>query len=65
MVRCREKRTPAAEETEQLIKEMIKRNVMIGKSLPGTLKIRPSLVWGKEEVDFFINAMDESLTALG
>jgi len=38
---------------------------MIGKSLPGTLKIRPSLVWGKEEVDFFINAMDESLKMLG
>ncbi len=65
LVTCREKRTPAAEETEQLIKEMIKRNVMIGKSLPGTLKIRPSLAWDKEEVDFFINAMDESLTALG
>ncbi|MBJ7555485.1 aminotransferase class III-fold pyridoxal phosphate-dependent enzyme [Marinomonas spartinae] len=65
LVTNRENRTPAAEETEQLINEMIQRQVMIGKSLPGTLKIRPSLTWGKKEVDFFINAMDESLKALG
>ena len=65
LVTSQEKRTPAIEQTEQLIKEMIKRKVMIGKSLPGTLKIRPSLVWGKKEVDFFISAMDESLAAIG
>ena len=65
LVTCRDKRLPAEEETEQLIKEMIKRNVMIGKSLPGTLKIRPSLAWGKKEVDFFIRAFDQSLAALG
>lgn len=65
LVNCREQRTRAEAETEQLITEMIKRHVMIGKSLPGTLKIRPSLAWGEAEVDFFINAMDESLTALG
>lgn len=63
-VTCRDQRTPAIEETELLIKEMIQRKVMIGKSLPGTLKIRPSLSWGNEEVDFFIKAMDESLQRL-
>lgn len=57
-------RTPAVEETEQVIREMLNRRVMIGKGAPGILKLRPSLAWGKEEVDFFIRALDESLTAI-
>ncbi len=60
----RDKRTTAVAETEQLIEEMLKHRVMIGKGTPGILKLRPSLAWGREEVDFFIEAMDQSLAAV-
>ncbi len=64
LVTDREAKTPAVKETEKLIEEMLARRALIGKGAPNVIKLRPSLAWGKAEVDFFINALDESLAVI-
>jgi len=64
-VSCREARTPAVEQTDLLIEEMLKRRVLIGTGQPSVLKLRPSMAWNEAEVDFFIAALDDSLAAIG
>lgn len=64
LVTDRATKTPAAQETKKLIEEMLARRVLVGSSSTNVLKLRPSLAWNKEEVDFFIQALDRSLAAV-
>ena len=52
---------PAITLTERLIDDMLARNILIGKGTPNTLKLRPPLIWSRDEVDIFVNAFDDSL----
>ncbi len=54
---------PAVAQTERLVEDMLARNILIGRGTPNTLKLRPPLVWSRDEVDFFIRALDDSLSA--
>jgi 4-aminobutyrate aminotransferase-like enzyme len=64
LVTDRASKTPAEQETKMLIEEMLARRVLVGSSSTNVLKLRPSLAWDKEEVDFFIQALDRSLAAV-
>jgi 4-aminobutyrate aminotransferase-like enzyme/Ser/Thr protein kinase RdoA (MazF antagonist) len=61
-----ETRTPATEETKQLLELMRRRQVLVGKEGRdhNILKLRPPLVFDRSHVDLFVNALDESLSAL-
>jgi 4-aminobutyrate aminotransferase-like enzyme len=61
MVTDRLTKEPAVTQTERLIDDMLARNILIGKSTPSTLKLRPPLIWSHYEVDIFVNAFDDSL----
>ncbi|CAN7736774.1 aminotransferase class III-fold pyridoxal phosphate-dependent enzyme [Mesorhizobium amorphae] len=61
MVTDRLTKEPAVTQTERLIDDMLARNILIGKSTPNTLKLRPPLIWSRDEVDFFVSAFDDSL----
>jgi 4-aminobutyrate aminotransferase-like enzyme len=52
---------PAVAQTERLVEEMLARNILIGKGTPNTLKLRPPLIWSRDEVDIFVSAFDDSL----
>jgi len=52
---------PAIAQTARLVDAMLARNILIGRGTPNTLKLRPPLIWSRDEVDFFIRALDESL----
>ena len=62
----RELRTPATDETRQLLELMRRRQVLVGKEGRdhNILKLRPPLVFDRTHVDLFINALDESLSEL-
>jgi 4-aminobutyrate aminotransferase-like enzyme len=53
---------PAIQQTDRLVEDMLARNILIGKSTPNTLKLRPPLIWSRNEVDMFISAFDGSLS---
>ncbi len=59
----RERRTPATEETAQLLELMRERQVLVGKEgrFGNVLKLRPALTLQHSEVDKFIAALDNSL----
>jgi 4-aminobutyrate aminotransferase-like enzyme len=61
LVTDRQTKQPAIAQTERLIDDMLARNILIGKSTPNTLKLRPPLIWSRDEVDIFVNAFDDSL----
>lgn len=65
-VTCRTRKTPARAETSRLVNMMKDRQVLIGSAGPdkNVLKLRPSLIWGKNEVDFFIEALSSCLTQI-
>ena len=52
---------PAVQQTDRLVEDMLARNILIGKGTPNTLKLRPPLIWSRNEADVFINALDDSL----
>ncbi|RWE53189.1 MAG: aminotransferase class III-fold pyridoxal phosphate-dependent enzyme [Mesorhizobium sp.] len=52
---------PAVTQTDRLVEDMLARNILIGKATPKTLKLRPPLIWSRDEVDTFISAFDGSL----
>ena len=62
----RKTRTPATRETKQLLELMRRRQILVGKEGRdhNILKLRPPLVFDRTHVDLFINALDESLSAL-
>ena len=59
-------RTPATDETARLLERMRTHRVLVGSEGrdANILKLRPSLVFREEHVDFFIDALDRSLDAL-
>ncbi|TIW97648.1 MAG: aminotransferase class III-fold pyridoxal phosphate-dependent enzyme [Mesorhizobium sp.] len=61
LVTDRMTKEPAVTQTERLIDDMLARNILIGKSTPNTLKLRPPLIWSRDEVDIFVSAFDDSL----
>ncbi|TIS94549.1 hypothetical protein [Mesorhizobium sp.] len=54
---------PAIQQTDRLVEDVLARNVLIGKGTPNTLKLRPPLIWSRNEVDVFISAFDDGLKA--
>ena len=62
----RETKNPATRQTAELLEIMKINHVLIGSEGPfkNILKMRPSLAWNEAEVDIFIRALDNSLSAL-
>ncbi len=62
----REAKTPATDETEQLLELMRQRQVLVGSEgrFANVLKLRPSLIMRREHVDQFIAALDSSLSQI-
>ena len=62
----REARTPATEETEQLLELMRQRHVLVGNEGrdENILKLRPSLVFQHEHADLLLKALDGALSDL-
>ncbi|WP_019531688.1 aminotransferase class III-fold pyridoxal phosphate-dependent enzyme [Dasania marina] len=60
-------KAPAREQTFALLELMREQGVLIGSSGPlrNSLKLRPSLVFSKPQVDIFIQALDSCLSQLG
>ncbi|TIN31455.1 MAG: aminotransferase class III-fold pyridoxal phosphate-dependent enzyme [Mesorhizobium sp.] len=52
---------PAIQQTDRLVEDMLARNILVGKGTPNTLKLRPPLIWSRNEVDVFVSAFDDSL----
>ncbi|TIU34428.1 MAG: aminotransferase class III-fold pyridoxal phosphate-dependent enzyme, partial [Mesorhizobium sp.] len=61
LVTDRQTKEPAITQTGRLVENMLARNILIGKSTPNTLKLRPPLIWSRDEVDIFVSAFDDSL----
>ncbi|RWB94049.1 aminotransferase class III-fold pyridoxal phosphate-dependent enzyme [Mesorhizobium sp.] len=53
---------PAVKQTDRLVEDMLAQNILIGKGTSNTLKLRPPLIWSRNEVDIFISAFDGSLS---
>jgi 4-aminobutyrate aminotransferase-like enzyme len=66
MVRDRAAKTPAPEETARVVNEMRARRVLISATgeLGHILKIRPPMVFSKDDADTFLETLDDVLTAL-
>ena len=62
----RKARSPATTETARLLELMRQRRVLVGSEGRDSniLKLRPALIFCKDHVDRFIDALDESLAAL-
>ena len=62
----RSKRTPATTETAQLLELMRRHGVLVGSEGrdANILKLRPALIFRKEHVDLFTDALDRSLGVL-
>ncbi|WP_192361893.1 aminotransferase class III-fold pyridoxal phosphate-dependent enzyme [Mesorhizobium mediterraneum] len=54
---------PAIQQADRLVEDLLARNILIGKGTPNTLKLRPPLIWSRNEVDVFISAFDDCLRA--
>lgn len=52
---------PAIQQTDRLVEDLLARNILVGKGTPNTLKLRPPLIWSRNEVDVFVSAFDDSL----
>ncbi len=64
LVKDRASKAPAIEETTRLLEMMKIERILVGTGTPNVLKLRPMLIWQKDEVDFFINALDKCLNQL-
>ncbi|OLT63604.1 hypothetical protein BJP37_31985 [Moorena bouillonii PNG] len=66
LVKDRESRAPATEETVRLLDLLVENGVLVGKSGVGgnVLKIRPPLVFRPEHAEIFVDALDRSLASL-
>jgi 4-aminobutyrate aminotransferase-like enzyme len=64
LVRDRATREPATEETARIVNGLRARRVLISAAGPAAnvLKIRPPLVFSKENADFFLSALGEVVT---
>lgn len=62
----RDTRAPASEEVERLLELMRERQVLVGREgrYGNILKLRPPLIFTREHVDLFTNALDDALGAL-
>ena len=62
----RETKNPATKQTAELLEVMKDNHVLIGSegSFKNILKMRPSFAWHESDVDFFITALDKSLSNL-
>lgn len=58
---------PAPEETKRIVNGLRERGVLLGSAGPdaNVLKVRPPLPLKREDGDFFLAALDETLTAVG
>jgi 4-aminobutyrate aminotransferase-like enzyme len=63
LVRDRATKEPAAEETSRIVNGLRARRVLISAAGPSAnvLKIRPPLVFSKDNADLFLTALDEVL----
>ena len=63
LVLDKDTKTPAVEQTHLILESMREKGVVVGRSGPfrNVLKLRPSLGFNKEQVEFFIQALDKSL----
>lgn len=66
LVKDRATKEPASEETKKLVQNMLKRGVimMSGGKFRNRLRIQPPLVITKEQIDYSITALNESLTEI-
>ncbi|MDX2500336.1 MAG: aminotransferase class III-fold pyridoxal phosphate-dependent enzyme [Deltaproteobacteria bacterium] len=66
LVKERETKEPAAEETDRMLDLMRDNGVLVGSEGPygNVIKIRPSLVFREEHADILIKALDRSLESL-
>nr|WP_243749574.1 aminotransferase class III-fold pyridoxal phosphate-dependent enzyme [Pseudoteredinibacter isoporae] len=66
LVKDRGTKEPATDETTQLVNEMYKRGVLINRVGVGDniLKMRPPLVFNKENVDQLVSTLDDVLTII-
>jgi len=62
----RDARAPATEETARLLELMRQRQVLVGSEGRDSniIKLRPSLVFRREHVDLFVEALDGALSEL-
>jgi len=66
MVRDRQTREPATEETGTIINAMRERGIIISRTgrADNVLKIRPPMPFSKDNADFLLSALDDTLQAL-
>jgi 4-aminobutyrate aminotransferase-like enzyme len=66
-VRCRASKDPAGDETARVVNGLRERRVLISAAGPSAniLKIRPPLVFSKDNADLFLTALDETLAEVG
>ncbi|MFZ6050096.1 aspartate aminotransferase family protein [Pseudomonas sp. CR3202] len=66
LVRDRQDKTPAGAEARRIVNQMRERGVLISKIGPGDniLKIRPPLVFSRDDADYFIDTLDRVLSEL-
>ena len=66
LVTDRKSKQPALEETSQIFESCKDKGVLLGKGgLHGNVfRIKPPMCISKEDVDFLIHALDESMQAL-
>ncbi len=63
LVRCRTSKEPASNETARVVNKLRERRILISAAGPSAniLKIRPPLVFSKDNADLFLTALDETL----
>lgn len=66
LVRCRRTLEPAGEETAIIIEKMKDLGVLVGSDGPhhNVLKIKPPIVFTKENADSFVTQLDVALDAI-
>ncbi|HRS00317.1 MAG TPA: aminotransferase class III-fold pyridoxal phosphate-dependent enzyme, partial [Candidatus Sumerlaeia bacterium] len=66
LVKSQESREPAIAETAEIMEQTKERGLLIGKGglFGNVLRIKPPMCFTKENADFLVKVLDESLTAL-
>jgi 4-aminobutyrate aminotransferase-like enzyme len=67
LVRSRESKEPASDESARVVNGLRERRVLISAAGPSAniLKIRPPLVFSKDNADLFLTALEEALAEVG
>ncbi|MDJ1159184.1 aminotransferase class III-fold pyridoxal phosphate-dependent enzyme [Chelatococcus sp. SYSU_G07232] len=67
LVRDRDSLEPATEETARLVNGLRERRILISATGPAAniLKIRPPLVFSRDDADLFLTAVDDTLAEIG